>query len=65
MYFVLLICLDFAGPSPGPHTYQRSEGSSGSVPLSRFVRVFAALLCQTYQYLDVLNMLHFRKMLTY
>ena len=59
---VWVICLDF-GLSPGPHTYQRSEGSSGPAPLSRFVRVFVALLCQTYQYLDVL-MLHFRKMLT-
>ena len=62
--FVWVICLDF-GPSPGPYTYQMSKGSSGrAATLSRFVRVLVALLCQTYQYLDVL-MLHFRKMLTY
>ena len=47
MYFIRVICLDF-GPSPGPHTFQRSEGSSVPAPLSRFVKVFVALLCQTY-----------------
>ena len=62
-YFVWVICLDF-GPSPDPHAYERREGSSVPTPLSRLIRVFVALQCQKYQYLDVL-MLRFRNMLTY